>query len=98
MKWTPFILFLYILALSVAPCTDGANDACKEKIEQHDHSEDEDDGCTPFCTCSCCGSLFTFAEAITNFKSSTDISEKIDSYSSHYFGFYLEEIWHPPAV
>ena len=98
MKWTPFILCLYILALSVTPCTDGSNDACKEKVEHHDHSEDEDDGCTPFCSCSCCGSLFTFSDVERYFKSSTDISERIEFYSSHYFGSFLEEIWHPPAV
>ena len=98
MKWIPFILCIYILALSIIPCTDGTTDACKEKIEHHDHSEDEDDGCTPFCVCSCCGSLFTFSDIVSYFSFNSKISEKIDSYSSHYFSSYLEEIWHPPTI
>lgn len=97
-KWTPFILCMYILALSVTPCTDGSNEECKEQVEHHDHSEDEDDGCTPFCSCSCCGSLFTFSDSATYLSFNIKISEKVDSYSTHYFGSYLEEIWHPPAV
>ena len=32
------------------------------------------------------------------FNYSTDFSERPEFYSFHYFGFYLEDIWHPPAV
>jgi len=96
-KWTPFILCMYIFCLAISPCTDGAND-CKDKVEHHDHSEDHDDGCTPFCTCSCCGSLFAFSDVERDFNYSTVFSERIQSYSFHYFGSYLEEIWHPPTV
>ena len=57
MRLFAFILSIIILALSVVPCSD--NDNCNQPTTElsSDHSghEHQEDSCTPFCTCSCCG-------------------------------------------
>ena len=56
---------MYSAALSVVPCTDGmpqssihADIEVSAAEHDHDHSVHQDD-CTPFCVCSCCGSIVT---------------------------------------
>jgi hypothetical protein len=51
------VLFaIYSLMLSIAPCADAACAGDSEHIvsEQHE-DEKENDLCTSFCICSCCG-------------------------------------------
>lgn len=105
MKFFSLILSIYILALSLVPCTDGVvNEVCgSEKIElsdsghSHEHSNHSDD-CTPFCTCTCCGSIVTIPPS-QYFWSPTIIvcSSYLFPYSLNYSFDYVEGTWHPPA-
>lgn len=96
---------MYILALSLVPCTDGVvNDVCgSQKIElsdsghSHEHSDHSDD-CTPFCTCTCCGSVIVvpssqeFGNHFILF-----VSTYLFPYSFDYSFDYVEGVWHPPT-
>lgn len=61
MKHTHILLAVYILLLAVYPCSDSMTCADESKLgytlvdnNDHDHSEAEDDVCSPFCECACC--------------------------------------------
>lgn len=60
MRLFPLFMAMYIIFLPLMPCAD--REECSEKEpaatgiaypENHEHEEDEE-GCTPFCCCSCC--------------------------------------------
>lgn len=59
-KIRTLIFTIYLLALTVYPCSDAetcADDSpsgSKVELASHDHSQDETDQCTPFCICACC--------------------------------------------
>lgn len=58
MRWKTAILLIYILGLLAVPCSDVYNSCVASNSVQkeltHNHSDDNDDHCTPFCQCSCC--------------------------------------------
>ena len=66
MKLAIHILTIYILALSLAPCSDGGGGIVEtanhflgiehQHVSDHEHHSNGcgDDTCTPFCVCSCC--------------------------------------------
>jgi len=59
MRILSYILIIYVLAISLLPCSDKENtcDAVSSEMghtQNHDHKTDHDDACSPFCNCSCC--------------------------------------------
>lgn len=85
------------------PCTDGANamdGKVKQEIVKTSHQQDhpKTDGCTPFCSCSCCASVF-HVHLIAKEHSILPIIEKSYSsfYSSSIKGISLA-IWQPPQL
>lgn len=106
MKVLTFILSLYITALSIVPCSDGI-EQCRDNGEteisvlqhEHNHSDHENDLCTPFCTCACCGSLITLPTPQLISDSKVIISTTyLFAYKFDYSFEYKEGIWHPPAI
>ena len=106
MKFFAYIMAFYILVLSVVPCSDVHND-CKDKksktelTQNHDHKQDKDDHCSPFCTCTCCAtSVVAIDFTLFQIKKPTDftISQKVAirnfSFLSNFFG----NIWQPPKI
>jgi hypothetical protein len=59
MKYFLLLFSLYILTLSSVPCV--CEDMCEdENIEQTtQHEQEQDENCTPFCTCACCHTVVT---------------------------------------
>ncbi|WP_157558288.1 hypothetical protein [Microscilla marina] len=112
MKYTAFILSLLILTMSVLTCTDGVtcenglvveqsahNDTHDEVEASHDHSEDSQDTCSPFCACQCCGlsiSLTVFVAVLQKHRMPALVYQ--DHYAPSYSQEYLGSIWHPPTV
>ena len=100
------IFALYITALAVVPCSDLDNHHEEEinlaENPEHNHDNDADDTCTPFCCCTCCGIQMTIVEyRLIPVKiesgqefSSEKVKTHITSFSSRYFG----EIWQPPQI
>lgn len=107
MKFPASILAIYITALAILPCSDGYITGCftdlineHTEIQNHsDHSHDhEDDDCTPFCTCICCGSVISMS--ITNIFFLDRIgllSIYRFNYSFNYSLDYSDIVWHPPT-
>jgi hypothetical protein len=82
MKTFSFIFALYILSLAVMPCKDFhpvLNEAPHateyhaehEPNDTHDHNEDSDNHCSPFCICTCCHTSINFE---LSFKTSPDFT------------------------
>lgn len=99
MKFFALILSIFIAGQAFVPCSDGKTcDEPNEVIAQHDHSEDEGDGCTQFCVCSCCGSIFTIADRVQLqvFKEST-ILTRLPFFEDNYRYDFLGDVWRPPT-
>jgi len=107
MKYFTSILAIYITALAIVPCSDGnivgcSTDFNKEHIELKDHidhsHDHEDDDCTPFCTCICCGSLISMPITNIFFLGRIDLLSiyRFD-YSFNYSLDYSNTVWHPPT-
>ncbi len=96
-----FILALFMLLLSLKPCSDGFNAEHQDDAEislNHNHQEDSDDSCPMTCVCSCCGTTITF-EILENIlvKDYTKISTLVFSeYNSNYRFNISNRIWQPP--
>ncbi|MEZ4884459.1 MAG: DUF6660 family protein [Chitinophagales bacterium] len=103
MKYLSIILSFFLLTLSVLPCTDVY--ACEENnmMESHmshDHSENEQDHCPPFCLCSCCGITFTTENLQVSCETAPPVQNQGYSffYSFNYVFSFISNIWHPPAL
>ncbi|MDX2190448.1 MAG: DUF6660 family protein [Bacteroidota bacterium] len=102
MRLISIILSIIVGALSVLPCSDNEN-CNQEKLglaTDHSNHQHEEDFCTPFCVCSCCGSIgFTisvpfFDIQITRYEiSKTTIPYYSDLSSSYFYSF-----WQPPKL
>ncbi len=104
MKTFAITLSLYILVLSFVPCGDGreCNEIEEVKISassDHDHHKHDEENCTPFCICSCCGTSMI----------SLNIPEILSEIEQVYvidFPVYIESplsvtyfhIWQPPKI
>ncbi|MFH6935933.1 MULTISPECIES: DUF6660 family protein [Flavobacterium] len=103
MRWKTTILLVYILGLLAVPCSDVYNTCLEAKSQKkelaHNHNQDHDDHCTPFCQCSCCSVSavkfnfkmpeFNFPQNIINVKHAVIKDCQV---ISSYFG----SIWQPP--
>lgn len=84
--------------LAFIPCSDGMS--CIDNTEQssHDHS-DHEDHCTPFCTCTCCGSVVTVPASYIDLKGESDLSLLYQfPYVFDYSFIYSSNVWHPPIL
>ncbi len=101
MKIIAFILSIFVFVSAVTPCSDGktCDELGRAEMPHHDHSEDENDDCSPFCVCTCCGSTFLESKiSITPFLATTHFF-KFDFHYSFFYAFsYKEKIWHPPIL
>lgn len=104
MRWIITILTFYLMVLSSLPCSDG-NNRCEDNsntteiVQSHDHNQDQDDHCSPFCYCSCCSISITYY----NFKPFeirhprvAFITKKITIRDYTLISNYYGSIWHPP--
>ncbi|MGO4708343.1 DUF6660 family protein [Chryseobacterium sp. 2TAF14] len=108
MKFLRLILTIYFIALLIMPCSD-VN--VKSKIENHtqislhiedSHSNDANDGCSPFCFCSCCQitvaafKMEPFLEIPLQVK--TYFSKKILFHRNNIAYQVYDHIWQPPKI
>lgn len=109
MKFLNYILSIYLVALSCLPCADiearsadnmPAGISYSHEKESHSHDK-ESDMCSPFCTCSCCGSLIVGYLKIADFNfevASKSIRTKLTSYTSKFTSSFFGSIWQPPQL
>lgn len=106
MKWILTIWAFYLLALSSLPCSDVSNECNDTNVsfttaQAHEHSQDTDDQCSPFCYCNCCRvNVASFQFASLDFKpvrTPFDVKKIVIrefNFVSNYFG----NIWQPPKL
>ena len=109
MKLLNYILAVYLVALSCLPCADMEVSSAAHKVAEistnHDeksHNHDkENDLCSPFCSCNCCGSQIVsfFKVASFNFTIvSKTIKTQLPSYTSKFTSNFYGSIWQPPQI
>lgn len=113
MKIFSFLLSIYIFCLAILPCSDihlVINDsehttyhAENESHDTHDHSEDSDNHCSPFCTCTCCHTSINFefgSKSVLVSRKFVQVST-VDNTFLYYDSpstTYRNTIWQPPKV
>ncbi|MCD9189561.1 MAG: hypothetical protein LUM44_24345 [Pyrinomonadaceae bacterium] len=107
MKIFCFILSIYILLLSLAPCSEmiGFAESLNEKSSpqtvlqtQHETNENGED-CSPFCICSCChfSTVYQFKTfTITRKITVSPISRHENLYLNPYSNTFKNSVWQPP--
>ncbi len=106
MKWFVSILVAYLLALSLVPCAD-FRDRCEVTAEaaettgSHQHTGDDNDHCSPFCACACCGismvaAEYSFPALEPPFQLKS--SHEVVIHDSFFVSSYLGNIWQPPRI
>ena len=68
MKIFSFLLSIYLFCLAIMPCSDiylvlnevEHSAAYHSDHESHDHNQNKEQHCSPFCTCTCCHTLINF--------------------------------------
>ncbi|MGJ1261866.1 DUF6660 family protein [Sphingobacterium spiritivorum] len=107
MKCLVVIWAFYFIALSIVPCSDGINkcedlSSSRQNIKDlllHDHNQDQDDYCSPFCQCSCCSvtlTVFHFEILRISEPFSQFISDSVVITDSSVVCTYTGSIWQPP--
>ena len=99
MKIIAFILSLLIFGQAMTPCSDGITCGEEHVTNTHDHSQDEGDHCTPFCTCTCCGMtiMMPLTEAHVFNAKEVHFSYQFFFQFDYNFDDYYR-VWHPPAA
>ncbi|SEK51422.1 hypothetical protein SAMN04487910_0701 [Aquimarina amphilecti] len=102
MRFLTATLSVFLLFMSIMPCSDSFNLEHQDELsitdKQHDHSNDTDDSCASLCICACCGLTITY-ELIKPFDieiNSMIISNDDFTNQPKYTFFYLPNIWQPP--
>ena len=107
MKWINVILSIYLIALSCLPCADTEVDSpahvlIKVASNHDEHSQDkENDLCSPFCNCACCGSQIVSyfqATAISIPILFESIKTQSPTYKSILSSNFYGSIWQPPQI
>jgi hypothetical protein len=105
LKWSSLIFSLYIIVQSCLPCGDSQEcDVTKigqsfELATQHSDHEHEKENCTPFCSCSCCGSQVYKALAEFHVSKIVHYAEKaVPFYQVSFNSQYTGKIWQPPKI
>ncbi|WPR71215.1 DUF6660 family protein [Flavobacterium sp. NG2] len=107
MKMLNIIFSIYLVVLSCLPCADKLADSLAHQAEIHsttdaEHSHDVDnDLCSPFCVCSCCGfHTLTYVAVVPTLV--TVLFEEIKSSHSFYTSIassnFFGSIWQPPQI
>ncbi|MFI5132375.1 MAG: DUF6660 family protein, partial [Chitinophagales bacterium] len=103
MKPIVLILSFLLIGLSVWPCGDedlrGETGTIESKMsDRQSQHEDHDDGCSPFCHCTCCAGYSINHIFITT---TSLIQANTLIYSSYLAGNLIEypsAIWQPPKI
>ncbi len=103
--WLIFTFYLFLLL--VLPCSDNTECTENESIVQnnsneHKGHEHEEERCSPFCICECCGisslSLKPHFVEIEKTIKIVDAEKYTSFYAFIYFKSIIYSIWKPPQI
>jgi hypothetical protein len=102
MKVLTLILTLYILVLIAIPCVDRLFEGTSHTTEHagsagHNH-ENEEDHCSPFCDCNCCGTLVLSIETIVLPEAAAIPAKVVFWYPTKFISEPYRSIWLPPEL
>jgi hypothetical protein len=111
MKYFCYLFSCYFLLLSLIPCSDihevntsGSTIIANISTDEHSNCphETEQDFCSPFCTCNCCGQLFTEAKFV-KFASFALIMRFLKekstfTYLENWSNYDFKDFFQPPQV
>ncbi len=83
------------------PCKDTCQDAgeLKSTLSNTHHSDNNEEACSPFCICACCGQSYTSIYYTSNLISNTTpSSEKIAATAPSFISEVYLSIWQPPKL
>ncbi|HKC67177.1 MAG TPA: DUF6660 family protein [Bacteroidia bacterium] len=97
------ILFnLYILLLCSMPCTDICSDdkdsTQKSEITDKPANPHEDETCSPFCNCFCCGSIAVVVSLLTDIISTEFSLDKVVKPELIKIKNISSAVWQPPKT
>ncbi|WP_424963905.1 DUF6660 family protein [Ekhidna sp.] len=97
-----FILSLFLLGLSVAPCTDETTAdsievSYQESGSDHDHNESED-LCSPLCVCHCCHSHLVVQQIFISELGILTFPLQRSTYSDPITSGFVGSLLQPPQV
>ncbi|HZY79523.1 MAG TPA: DUF6660 family protein [Cyclobacteriaceae bacterium] len=106
MKLIHIILAVYVVFLDLRPCGD--IDTCVDEqragisvttVDKHNHSEEEQDLCTPFCICACCSSHVQVGYSSTIDSNRVGHNTKLTiPYNEGVLTNTHQSIWQPPRA
>ncbi len=98
----------HLMVVSLLPCSDGRNEcnnpAQLSQVEQatdHNHGNDHNDVCSPFCTCTCCNIIAGFAlqhNKAIDLKPGLTGTLQYPSHPTSFISAYFGNIWQPPKI
>ena len=96
-------LSIYIILLTLAPCVDNDNDLIQTGqvtvLNHHSPSHDlQHDGCSPFCTCTCCSISSEVQGAFMEIKDQTLPRFIPFNFTYTFLSSYRFSIWEPPKA
>lgn len=101
-KFFTVIFSIYILLLSIAPCGDSIEcDERNQTEKSHNDHKHENENCTPFCICACCGQPVTskINYPAVQTVSKPDIFNKNIAINDQTFNSqFSASIWQPPKI
>jgi hypothetical protein len=103
MKALALIMAIYMLGLSIIPCSDANAKTSTQQnkpAQQHEH-EDHEDGCSPFCICSCCNNIvYISTTSLTTIIATQQYFKKPNTKieNTAIANTYLSNIWQPPKI
>jgi len=102
MKIFAYILSFIVLVLTVNPCIDGLMNNGKHKSEisqsaDNSNYPNEEDHCSPFCTCQCCQSNF-FVTDISTSSAVAELEIRYIEYSPKFQSLNLFDFYNPPKA
>jgi len=104
MRPTAFILSLLVLILNCIPCRDhaafnrGTSNGQVVVAASHEGSQ-ADDGCSPFCTCSCCASIsMLYSSPQVGMFLPRSSEKKFPAYNAPFYSVERSSIWQPPKI
>lgn len=104
MKWSAFLLGIYILLLSFLPCADSRECTAPAEtrisaLSGHEGHQHAQESCTPFCMCACCGTTVILQQAVFFPVTPTVVPQRRmvpgnTAFQSYDFG----AVWQPPQL
>ncbi|HET9569905.1 MAG TPA: DUF6660 family protein [Bacteroidales bacterium] len=90
-----YILFLTALPCADVPVKDHSHDV---STSQHSTNHEDDDQCSPFCTCNCCSTAIICQIHAVDFQITSLVREHRTTYPTLFVTQRSGDIWQPPQL